>query len=86
MKKILLVAVSAITLAGCTAREQQVLTAGAVGVVAGAVIANEANRPQPVYVRQPYEEHYIPVRPHRPRCYVAWENTPRGYIERRVCN
>jgi hypothetical protein len=86
MNKLVLVAVGAIALAGCTAREQQVLTAGAVGVVAAAVIANEVNRPQPVYARQPYEGYYMPVRPHRPHCYVAWENTHRGYVERRVCN
>ena len=86
MKKILIVTVGALALAGCTPREQQVLTAGAVGAVAGAVIANELSQPQrprPVYVE---ERRYVPVPPHRPRCYMMWENTRRGYVERRVCD
>jgi hypothetical protein len=86
MHKLLIVAVSAAALAGCTAREQQVLTAGAVGAVAGAVIVNEMNQPRPVYVEQRYERQYIPVPPRRPRCFVTWENTHRGPVERRVCD
>jgi len=87
MHKFVLVAVSALALTGCTAREQQVLTAGAVGAVAGAVIVNELNQPpqpqpRPVYVQ---ERRYVPVPPGRPRCYMYWENTHRGYVERRVC-
>ena len=93
MHKFLLVAVSACALAGCTAREQQLLTAGAVGAVAGTVIANEAYQPQrPMYVqhRPRYEQHYIPVppvRPHpvRPRCFTRWEHTRHGMIERQDC-
>jgi len=86
MHKLLIVAVSAAALAGCTAREQQVLTAGAVGAVAGAVIVNEMNQPRPVYVEERYEQRYVPVPPHRPRCFTTWENTHRGMIERRVCD
>jgi hypothetical protein len=86
MHKLLIVAVSAAALAGCTAREQQVLTAGAVGAVAGAVIVNEMNQPRPVYVEERYEQRYVPVPPRRPRCFTTWENTHRGMIERRVCD
>jgi len=86
MHKVLLVAVGACMLAGCTAREQQVLTAGAVGAVAGAVIVNEMNQPRPVYVQQPYQQYYAPMPPRRPRCFTTWENTHRGMIERRVCD
>ena len=92
MHKFLLVAVSACALAGCTAREQQLLTAGAVGAVAGAVIANEAYQPQRHVHYQPrprYEEHYIPVSPpippRRPRCFSHWEHTRHGMVERQVC-
>ena len=86
MHKVLLVAVGACVLAGCTAREQQVLTAGAVGAVDGAVIVNEMNQPRPVYVQQPYQQYYAPMPPRRPRCFTTWENTHRGMIERRVCD
>ena len=86
MHKVLLIAVSAFMLAGCTAREQQVLTAGAVGAVAGAVIVNEMNQPRPVYVEQRYERHYAPIPPRRPRCFMTWERTHHGMVERRVCD
>ena len=86
MHKFLLIALSALALTGCTAREGQLLTAGAVGAVAGAIVVNELNQPKPpprpVYVE---ERRYVPVPPGRPRCYVTWENTHRGYVERRVC-
>ena len=85
MHELILVAISAAALAGCTVREQQVLTAGAVGAVAGAVIVNEMNRPRQVYVQQRYEQRYAPLPPRRPNCYVYWENTHRGLVERRVC-
>jgi len=81
MLKIVVVA-SALVLAGCTAREQQLVAAGAVGAVAGAVVANEVSQPRPVYV----EQRYVPVPRPRPRCFSVWENTYRGTIERRVCN
>jgi hypothetical protein len=94
MHKFLLVAVSACALAGCTAREQQLLAVGAVGAVAGAVIANEVYQPQPQrhvhYQPRPrYEEHYIPfpspVPPRRPHCFSQWEHTRHGMVERQVC-
>ena len=79
MHKVLLVAVSVVALAGCTVREQQVLTAGAVGAVAGAVIVSELNRPQP------YQQYYVPTPPRRPRCFTSWERTAYGTVERQVC-
>ena len=83
MYKFILIAVSACALAGCTAREQQLLTAGAVGAVAGAVIVNEVYQPQrPVY----YEQRYAPMPPRRPRCFSNWEHTRHGMVERQVCN
>jgi len=85
MHKILLVAVSAFMLAGCTAREQRMLTAGAVGAVAGAVIVNEMNQPRQVYVQQPYQQYYAPLPPRRPRCFTNWEHTRHGMVERQVC-
>jgi hypothetical protein len=54
MKRILAISVVAFALAGCTAREQQLLAAGAVGAVAGAVIANEVSQPRPVYLEERY--------------------------------
>jgi hypothetical protein len=89
MHKFLLVAVSACALAGCTAREQQLLTVGAVGAVAGAVIANEVYQPQrPVYYQPRYEQHYVPVpnAPRYPRCFTNWERTAYGTVERQICN
>jgi len=85
MHKVLLVAVSVVALAGCTVREQQVLTAGAVGAVAGAVIVNEMNQPRPVYVHQRYQQYYAPLPPRRPRCFTSWERTAYGTVERQVC-
>ena len=111
MKRIVLVLVGALALAGCqSAGPNQTVGTGvgavggyaaaralgagpqgaAVGAVAGALIGNEVGRnmdqpqevrpvpPRPVVV----EERYIP---RRPQCYVTWENTYRGYVERRVC-
>jgi uncharacterized protein YcfJ len=82
MRKIVLITLGAALLAGCTPREQQLLAAGAVGAVAGAVVANEVSRPQPVYVE---ERRYV-APPRRPRCYSVWERTYGGMIERRVCD
>ena len=54
----------------------------AIGAVAGALIGSEVGKnmdqPQPVVV----QERYIPRRPH---CYVVWDRTYNGVIERRVC-
>ena len=95
MHKLVLVAISAAALAGCTAREQQILTAGAVGAAAGTIIGAEMSQPYPpprpmVYVEErrpiivPRDRYYLPP-PRRPRCAVVWENTHRGYVERQVC-
>jgi hypothetical protein len=90
MKKILALSVLAIGLAGCTAREQQLLAAGAVGAVAGAVIVNEASQSyhRPVYVerrRVVYHDRYIPVPPRRPQCFIVDRRTPYGIRSERVC-
>ena len=90
LKVVVVATVSAIALAGCTAREQQLLAAGAVGAVAGAVVASEVSQPRPYYVQERpvyYEERRpIYVQPHRrPQCFSTWENTYRGMVERRVC-
>jgi len=86
MHKFLLVAVGACALAGCTAREQQLLTAGAVGAVAGTVIANEVYQPQrPVYYQPRYEQRYAPMPPRRYECFTNWERTHHGIVPRQVC-
>ena len=89
MKKIVLICLAAISLAGCTAREQQLLAAGVVGAAAGAVVANEVSQPRPVYVEQRpygYQERYVPVYPRRPHCYIVDRRTPYGIRQERVCN
>jgi hypothetical protein len=64
MKRILAISAVAFALAGCTAREQQLLAAVTVGAVAGAVITNEVSRPRPVYVEDRYG--YVPQPTPRP--------------------
>jgi hypothetical protein len=82
MKKFLTISVVAISLAGCTAREQQLATAGVAGAIVGSALT--APPPRPVYYEQP---RYVVVPPRRPHCYSVWDHTHRGdYIERRVCN
>ena len=86
MKRIMAVSLIALGLAGCTAREQQLLAAGAVGAVAGAVVANEVSQPRPVYVEQRpvvYQERYVV--PRRPQCYVVERRTYYGIERERVC-
>jgi hypothetical protein len=83
MHKILIAVMATLALAGCTARDQQILAAGTVGAVAGAVIANEVNQPRPVYVEERRPVYVVP--PRRPHCYSTWENTHRGMVERRIC-
>jgi len=87
MKKILAVSVVALGLAGCTAREQQLVAAGVVGAAAGAIVANEVSQPRPVYVEQRpvvYQERYVV--PRRPQCYIVDRRTPYGIRSERVCN
>lgn len=79
MKKFLIVCVVGVSLAGCTVREQQLATAG----VAGAIVGSALTTPRPVYIEEP---RYVPVPPRRPRCFVNWERTPYGMVERRVCD
>lgn len=82
MIRLLTISAIAISLAGCTVREQQLATAG----VAGAIVGSALTAPQP---RQVYYEEHRPVYvhpPRRPHCYAVWDRSYRGdYIERRVC-
>jgi hypothetical protein len=86
MKRIMAVSILALGLAGCTAREQQLVAAGVVGAAAGAIVANEVSQPRPVYVEQRpvvYQERYIV--PRRPQCYIVDRRTPYGIRSERVC-
>ena len=80
MYKMMLVSAVALSLAGCTVREQQLATAGVAGAIIGAGLTQP--QPQPVYV----EERPVVVHRRVHRCYTVWENTYRGYVERRVCD
>lgn len=82
MIKLLTISLIGISLAGCTAREQQLATAGVAGAIVGSALT--APPPRPVYVEEP---RYVVVPPRRPHCYSVWDRTHRGdYVERRVCN
>jgi len=82
MHKLILVAVSACALAGCTVREQQLATAGVAGAVVGSMLTAPAPQPRPYYVEQP---RYVVAPPRRPRCFTSWERTAYGTVERQVC-
>ena len=88
MKKIIAISIVAFGLAGCTAREQQLVAAGTVGALAGAVVASGVSEPyhRPYYHRYPY---YAPPRPYyvnsRPQCFTTWDRTPYGMRERLIC-
>lgn len=84
MNKLVLVVVGAALLAGCTPRERQLAAAGVVGAAAGAIVANEMSRPEPVYVE---ERRYAPPPRYIPQrhCYKTWERTPYGMVERTIC-
>ena len=90
MHKLILVAVSACALAGCTVREQQLATAGVAGAIVGSALTAPTPPPRPYYIEQPrYVEQprYMVVQPpRRPHCYMTWEHTHRGLVERRVCD
>lgn len=83
MHKLVIVSIGALALAGCTVREQQLATAGVAGAVIGSALTAPAPQPRPYYVQEPS---YVVIPPRRPRCFVTWENTHRGYVERRVCD
>mgnify|MGYP003333022193 CR=1 FL=1 len=93
MKKVILIALGATLLAGCTAREQQLAAAGVVGAPAGAIVASEVSRPQPMYVEErprlvvPADRTYLPPPRYIPQrqCYRVWDRTPYGMVERTVC-
>jgi hypothetical protein len=92
MIRLLTISAIAISLAGCTVREQQLATAGVAGAIVGSALTAPQPRtiymeePRPVYVQQP---RYVvsPPPPRRPHCYSVWDRTHRGdMIERRICN
>ena len=95
MHKILIAVMATLALAGCTAREQQILAAGTVGAVAGAVIGSELGRnmDQNQGHTQPQQRvivHERPVyieRPRPPRCEFIrqWDHRYGGYRDVRVC-
>jgi hypothetical protein len=67
MKKILALSIIALGLAGCTPREQQLVAAGAVGALAGAVVANgvsDSSYNRTHYRSRPYDPYYAPPRPY----------------------
>jgi hypothetical protein len=88
MKKIIAISIVVFGLAGCTAREQQLVAAGTVGALAGAVVASGASES---YHRSYYRPHpyYAPPRPYyvnpRPQCFTTWDRTPYGMRERLIC-
>ena len=83
MYKIVVVAICALTLAGCQSRSSELVTVGIVGAASGVIIANELSRStRSVY----FEPRYVPVPSHRPRCFSTWERSYNGLVERRVCD
>jgi hypothetical protein len=95
MKRILAVSLIALGLAGCTPREQQLVAAGAVGAVAGAVVANGVSEsyhrphsyyaPRPYYHPRPAYNPYVYHAPRYPRCYIVDRHTPYGIRRERIC-
>jgi hypothetical protein len=45
------------------------------------VVPHQHRRPH----YEPYARPVLMLPPRRPRCATVWQNTPRGYVERRVC-
>jgi hypothetical protein len=64
MKRIMAISLLAIGLAGCTPREQQLVAAGAVGALAGAVVANgvSSSYDRTHYRSHSYDPYYAPQR------------------------
>ena len=95
MKRIIAVSLIALGLAACTPREQQLVAAGAVGAVAGAVVADSYDRsyytynPRPYYYesRPAYNPYVyrVPVMPRRQHCYMVDHRTHNGIRRERVC-
>lgn len=85
MKKVLLISALGLILAGCNATVYD-------GGYRPRPVVDVYTSPSPVYIPAPAPRPYYvtgPQRPvfvHRPvRCYTVWDNTPRGYRERKVC-
>ena len=79
-----------------------IITGGASGIglamsrrfaAAGAIVASEVSRPQPMYVEErprlvvPADRTYLPPPRYIPQrqCYRVWDRTPYGMVERTVC-
>jgi hypothetical protein len=103
MNKVLIVAIGALALAGCTVREQQLATAGVAGAVIGTALSQPRSdpyyvqphpypQPRPYYVHPQHRPHYardpnyVVIPPYRPRCFMTWDRTPYGMVQRQVCN
>lgn len=84
MKKIVAVSILVLGLAGCTAREQQLVAVGVVGALAGTIVANSASSSNHrTYHASPRVYHHPRM---HPRCYSIWDRSPYGMRERRICN
>ena len=86
MNRIVLVSALALTLAGCNATVRPAVDVYVPPPRHHIDLYGAVPYPTP----RPYYEPYAPrsvlmLPPRRPRCATVWHNTPRGYVERRVC-
>ena len=86
MNRIVLVSALALTLAGCNATVRPAVDVYVPPPRQYIDLYGAVPTPPP----RPYYEPYPPrsvlmLPPRRPRCASIWQNTPRGYVERRVC-
>jgi len=86
MYKFLIIGSTTLLLAGCNA------TVYDGGVYRPRPVVDVYTSPSPVYVPTPMPRPYYvtpqqkPIFVQRPvRCYITWDRTPRGYVERKVC-
>jgi len=85
MNRIVLVSALALTLAGCnaTVRPSVDMYVPAPRHHIDMYGAVPYPTPRPYY--EPYARPVLMLPPRRPRCASIWQNTHRGYVERRVC-
>jgi hypothetical protein len=86
MNRIVLVSALALTLAGCNATVRPSVDMYVPAPRHHIDMYGAVPYPTP----RPYYEPHTPrsvlmLPPRRPRCATVWQNTPRGYVERRVC-
>jgi hypothetical protein len=86
MNRIVLVSALALTLAGCNATVRPSVDMYVPAPRHHIDMYGAVPYPTP----RPYYEPHTPrsvlmLPPRRPRCASIWQNTPRGYVERRVC-